>query len=86
MNIAEIIIMTICYAILGIVGIPGILILIISPFYFKFGIGKWLLHDIMRWHLPDETSSFDGCSSHSHCKFCNKEIMQDSQGNWFTFN
>lgn len=86
MNIAEIIIMTICYAILGVVGIPYILILIISPFYFKFGIGKWLLHDIMHWHLPDETSSFDGCSDHSYCKFCNKEIMQDSQGNWFTFN
>ena len=86
MNIAEIIIMTICYAILGVIGIPYILILIISPFYFKFGIGKWLLHDIMHWHLPDETSSFDGCSNHSYCKFCNKEIMQDSQGNWFTFN
>ena len=86
MNIAEIIIMTICYAILGVVGIPYILILIISPFYFKFGIGKWLLHDIMHWHLPNETSSFDGCSNHSYCKFCNKEIMQDSQGNWFTFN
>ena len=86
MNIAEIIIMTIYYAILGIVGIPSILILIISPVYFKFGIGKWLLHDIMHWHLPDETSSFDGCSNHSYCKFCNKEIMQDSQGNWFTFN
>ena len=41
---------------------------------------------IMHWHLPDETSSFDGCSNHSYCKFCNKEIMQDSQGNWFTFN
>ena len=82
MNIAEII----CYAILGIVGIPYILILIISPFYFKFGIGKWLLHDIMHWHFPDETSSFDGCSNHSYCKFCDKEIMQDSQGNWFTFN
>ena len=86
MNIAEIIIMTICYAILGVIGIPSILILIISPFYFKFGIGKCLLHDIMHWHLPNETSSFDGCSNHSYCKFCNKEIMQDSQGNWFTFN
>ena len=86
MNIAEIIIMTICCAILGIVGIPYMLTLIIAPFYFKFGIGKWLLHDIMHWHSPDETSSFDGCSNHSYCKFCNKEIMQDSQGNWFTFN
>lgn len=72
--------------VLGIASIPYILTLIIAPFYFKFGIGKWLLHDIMHWHLPDETNSFDGCSIHSYCKFCNKEIMQDSQGNWFTFN
>ena len=86
MNIAEIITMTTSCAILGIVGIPYMLTLIIAPFYSKFGIGKWLLHDIMHWHLPDETSSFDGCSNHSYCKFCNKEIMQDSQGNWFTFN
>lgn len=86
MNITETIIVIICCAILGIVGIPYILTIIIAPFYFKFGIGKWFLHDIMHWHLPDETSSFDGCSIHSYCKFCNKEIMQDSQGNWFTFN
>ena len=83
MKIVETIIVMICCTILG---IAGILTLILAPFYFKFGIGKWFFHDIMHWHLPDETSSFDGCSIHSCCKFCNKEIMQDSQGNWFTFN
>lgn len=45
----------------------------------------WLCHDIMGWHKPDHTRSFDGLSDHSHCIFCGKEIMQDSQGNWFTF-
>lgn len=25
----------------------------------------------------------DGFIVVSHCKFCDKEIMQDSQGNWF---
>lgn len=39
--------------------------------------------NIMGWHIPDESSTFDGLSIHSHCKFCGKEIMQDSQGNWF---
>ena len=41
----------------------------------------------MNWHRPKESeeNSFDGCSEHNHCKFCGKEIMQDSQGNWFTF-
>ena len=47
--------------------------------------GTWFWHDIMHWHKPDGGVSFDGCSAHSHCKFCKKEILQDSQGNWFTF-
>lgn len=56
-----------------------------SPLYFKWGIGKWLYHDIFGWHIPkeDEDNSFDGCSEHNHCKYCGKDIMQDSQGNWF---
>ena len=26
---------------------------------------------------------FDGCSLHSTCSKCGKEVMQDGQGNWF---
>ena len=48
-----------------------------------FKAGVWFFHDIMGWHYPDDSSSFDGCSVHSHCRYCKKEIMQDSQGNWF---
>lgn len=47
---------------------------------------KWLkpiFHDKFGWHEPDSTASFKGCSICSHCRFCGKEIMQDSQGNWF---
>ena len=44
---------------------------------------KWLCHDILEWHKPDNTYYFDGCSDHSHCRICGKEIMMDSQGNWF---
>lgn len=86
MTIPETVVVIVCISILIVLGIPFALTLIIAPFYFKFGIGKWFLHDFMHWHLPDGTNSFDGCSHHSHCKFCNKEVMQDSQGNWFTFN
>ena len=46
----------------------------------------WLFHDILKWHAPDHKRYFDGCSHHSVCRFCGKEIMQDSQGNWFTFD
>ena len=51
--------------------------------YLATGFGKWLYHDRMGWHQPDNSRSFDGCSEHSRCKYCGKEIMQDSQGNWF---
>ena len=46
----------------------------------------WMYHDIMGWHMPDNSYFEDGCSVHSHCRICKKEVMQDSQGNWFTFD
>lgn len=51
--------------------------------YLFTGFGKRLYHDLMGWHQPDNSRSFDGCSEHSRCKYCGKEIMQDGQGNWF---
>lgn len=56
-----------------------------SILYFKLGWFKKFFHDLLLWHQPAkcEEQSFDGCSIHSICKHCGKEIMQDSQGNWF---
>jgi len=51
--------------------------------YLATGMGKWFYHDILEWHQPNNKEGFDGCSYHSICKYCGKEIMQDSQGNWF---
>jgi hypothetical protein len=52
--------------------------------YFKFGFLKRYYHDMLGWHTPDESSQrFDGVNEHAICKHCGKEIMQDSQGNWF---
>ena len=62
------------------------LIMWILPFFYaKFGFMKRFYHDYCGWHLPDESTPewTDGCSNHAVCKFCKKEIMQDSQGNWF---
>ena len=39
--------------------------------------------DTMGWHLEPKQQGFDGCSSTGKCSRCNKEIMQDGQGNWF---
>ena len=49
----------------------------------KGKVFKLFYHNIFEWHLPNEEQGFDGCSFHSTCKLCGKEIMQDSQGNWF---
>lgn len=51
--------------------------------YLLTGFGKWFYHDILAWHKPSDQISNDGCSDCSICKYCGKEIMQDSQGNWF---
>lgn len=56
--------------------------------YFTFGFMKSYYHGLLGWHMPDYDYShewFDGCSLHARCKHCGKSIMQDSQGNWFTF-
>ena len=37
----------------------------------------------MGWHLEPETQGFDGCSFSGKCPRCGKEVLQDSQGNWF---
>lgn len=55
-----------------------------SCLYFWRGWFKFFYHDILGWHRPDNSpQSFDGCSVHARCKYCGKDIMQDSQGNWF---
>ena len=46
---------------------------------------KRFYHDVLEWHLPNEDNDFDfdGCSTHAKCMICGKDIMEDSQGNWF---
>ena len=39
--------------------------------------------EVLGWHKPKDRMMFDGCNIHSVCRYCGKEIMQDSQGNWF---
>ena len=65
--------------------VVGTLFLVGSEFYVKTGLFKSLYHNILGWCEPDESSPMwsDGCSMHAKCKYCGKEIMQDSQGNWF---
>ena len=65
------------------VGILGLCIVCAFLFLF-FGWFKLFFHDVLLWHRPAKKADryFDGCSVHSTCKYCGKEIIQDSQGNW----
>ncbi len=51
--------------------------------YLLTGFGKRFYHDVLGWHKPSNEQGYDGCSFTARCKYCGKEIMQDSQGNWF---
>lgn len=73
------IILLVIVSILALIWILGM----IWGYVYQFKQGNWFFHDILGWHMPDKKASFDGCSIHSHCRYCEKEIMQDSQGNWF---
>lgn len=55
-----------------------------SILYLKFGRIRWLYHDILGWHQPEKnTVRVEDVNTHAVCKWCGKDIMQDSQGNWF---
>ena len=57
---------------------------IAAGLYFAFGFLKIFYHDLAGWHRPDDSPKrFDGITTHATCKYCGKDIMQDSQGNWF---
>lgn len=56
--------------------------LIWSTVLFNCWLPKWFC-DKMGWHLPPKAQGFNGCSFNGTCPRCGKEVMQDSQGNWF---
>lgn len=76
------------YALCSIIALLAILL--VACFIWSFtdwrpGFLVEFCHNKLGWHEPDENEPlmFDGCSMRSKCKWCGKEILQDSQGNWF---
>lgn len=67
------------------IALAAIAWLYIGPgLYFGLGLFKTYYHDFLHWHTPDDSPQWsDGCSQHCKCRYCGKDIMQDSQGNWF---
>lgn len=61
-----------------------ILAFIFSSFlYERYSFCKSFFHDVLHWHEPNGTIYLSGINLMSKCKYCNKDIIQDSQGNWF---
>lgn len=55
--------------------------------YLNFGTFKRWFHGVLEWHRPDKTRTWnDGRATYSQCKWCGKEIMRDSQGNWLVID
>ena len=64
--------------------------LFIMPFILSWYDRKNGTHyscDKFGWHdgrnPRDDGEIFDGCSRLAKCSKCGKDVMQDSQGNWF---
>lgn len=43
---------------------------------------RWFCR-VLGWHLSPNKIGFDGCSATGTCPRCGKDVLQDSQGNWF---
>lgn len=41
--------------------------------------------DVFGWHMPGVVWEVAGSNVKSRCARCNRPVMQDSQGNWFTY-
>jgi len=68
-----------------------IFVLLVGLFITPFGLclydkifGTYISCKTFGWHDGNSGKiSSDGCSLHAICSKCGKEVMQDSQGNWF---
>lgn len=65
--------------------LAGIAFMFCGFLYLTCGKCRRLYHDILGWHQPDDKETFIswGGFLHSKCKWCGKDIEEDSQGNWF---
>lgn len=67
----------------AIIAMSYVVFLSASIVYCCTGVFKKFYHDILGWHQPINKQGAIGCIFTSKCKHCGKDIMQDSQGNWF---
>lgn len=73
-----------------IVGFVAFLTLFYGPvfLYYKLDWFKGFYHGIMGWHMQNKNKGItrDEVNTCAVCKHCGEKIIQDSQGNWFTYD
>ena len=62
--------------------IPMLITCVFGMFVYWFHESIWFCN-VLGWHKAPKVQGFDGCSKNGVCPVCGKEVMQDSQGNWF---
>lgn len=61
------------------------LLIICQPLYHRFGCGKRIYHNLLGWHLPIENKQEWKGTLCSKCKYCSRDIYQDSRGIWTSY-
>ena len=64
-------------------GVIGIILFLVIPLIISRFVNNPYFCESMGWHKAPISQGFDGCSMNGKCPACGKEVMQDSQGNWF---
>ena len=67
----------------GIVIILTLLIIMVAMPLCNKWLPVWFCKNFGYWHLKPKQVGFDGCSNTGVCPRCGKNVLQDSQGNWF---
>ena len=75
--IALVSLMSLCFA-----GILAIVLLMVLTLNNK-RLPKYFCTHFPYWHLPPEKVGFDGCSMTGTCPRCGKNVLCDSNGDWF---
>ncbi len=52
----------------------------------EMGPFRCFAHDVLGWHKPNKMITRLGVNNVSYCRYCDKRILQDSQGGWFPSN
>ena len=62
---------------------PFLLVIVIPCWIADFFSDNEWFCKFWGWHKKPDFVGNDGCSNNGRCPRCGKEVLQDSQGNWF---